>query len=199
MSNQVQLSVYPDCIGDNLADLNAFLKDKVDGKWCRVLCCAVLLLPCPGWQAVAGRWCSRRRSQLTCKTAAPCTTTIGQRQQCPVAHGCLAAAAGAMGSIHLLPLYPSTGDRGFAPVTYQQVNPEFGECCHQRSIYSCLDGMSVYMICMYKEADTAVLGSRYSVTHAALELPSLALRGALQWLHTAASVSAVRSSQAALV
>jgi hypothetical protein len=36
-----------------------------------------------------------------------------------------------MGSIHLLPLYPSTGDRGFAPVTYQQVNPEFGELCYQ--------------------------------------------------------------------
>lgn len=35
--------------------------------------------------------------------------------------------AGAIGSLHLLPLYPSTGDRGFAPVTYQQVDPSFGE------------------------------------------------------------------------
>jgi hypothetical protein len=51
-ANQVQLSVYPDCIGDNLADLNAFLKDKVDGEQmlcavrCAVLCCDELLLPC---------------------------------------------------------------------------------------------------------------------------------------------------------
>jgi hypothetical protein len=52
VANQVQLSVYPDCIGDNLADLNAFLKDKVDGEQmlcavrCAVLCCAELSLPC---------------------------------------------------------------------------------------------------------------------------------------------------------
>lgn len=36
--------------------------------------------------------------------------------------------AGAIGSVHMLPLYPSTGDRGFAPVTFQNVDPKFGEC-----------------------------------------------------------------------
>lgn len=40
---------------------------------------------------------------------------------------CMALPAGAIGSLHLLPLYPSTGDRGFAPVTYQEVDPKFGE------------------------------------------------------------------------
>lgn len=31
-----------------------------------------------------------------------------------------------IGSVHILPFFPSTGDRGFAPVTYEQVSPEFG-------------------------------------------------------------------------
>lgn len=31
-ANQVQLSAYPDCIGDNLADLNAFLQKHIDGE-----------------------------------------------------------------------------------------------------------------------------------------------------------------------
>ena len=33
----------------------------------------------------------------------------------------------AIGGVHLLPFFPSTGDRGFAPVDYQQVAPEFGD------------------------------------------------------------------------
>ena len=28
--------------------------------------------------------------------------------------------------IHILPFFPSTGDRGFAPVRYDQVDPAFG-------------------------------------------------------------------------
>ncbi|WIA16714.1 hypothetical protein OEZ85_013369 [Tetradesmus obliquus] len=32
----------------------------------------------------------------------------------------------AIGSIHLLPIFPSTGDRGFAPVNYQEVDPQLG-------------------------------------------------------------------------
>lgn len=34
---------------------------------------------------------------------------------------------GAFGSLHLLPFFPSTGDRGFAPVGYEKVAPEFGD------------------------------------------------------------------------
>lgn len=33
---------------------------------------------------------------------------------------------GAFGGIHLLPPFPSTGDRGFAPVTYRKIDPRFG-------------------------------------------------------------------------
>ena len=33
---------------------------------------------------------------------------------------------GAFSSVHILPPYPSTGDRGFAPVTYEQIDPAFG-------------------------------------------------------------------------
>ena len=33
---------------------------------------------------------------------------------------------GAFSSVHILPPYPSTGDRGFAPVTYDRIDPQFG-------------------------------------------------------------------------
>ena len=33
---------------------------------------------------------------------------------------------GAVGGIHLLPFFPSTGDRGFAPTDYTTVDPKFG-------------------------------------------------------------------------
>jgi sucrose phosphorylase len=33
---------------------------------------------------------------------------------------------GAVGGIHLLPFYPSSADRGFAPLTYDEVDPAFG-------------------------------------------------------------------------
>lgn len=33
----------------------------------------------------------------------------------------------AVGGIHLLPFFPSTGDRGFAPVDYDKVDPAFGD------------------------------------------------------------------------
>ena len=32
----------------------------------------------------------------------------------------------AVGGIHLLPFYPSSADRGFAPLTYTEVAPAFG-------------------------------------------------------------------------
>lgn len=31
-----------------------------------------------------------------------------------------------IGAIHILPFYPSSGDRGFSPMTYQEVEPRFG-------------------------------------------------------------------------
>ena len=33
---------------------------------------------------------------------------------------------GAAGSLHILPFFPSSGDRGFSPTTYEQVEPAFG-------------------------------------------------------------------------
>lgn len=34
--------------------------------------------------------------------------------------------AGAIGGVHLLPVYPSSGDGGFAPLCYDDVDPHFG-------------------------------------------------------------------------
>lgn len=33
----------------------------------------------------------------------------------------------AVGGVHLLPFFPSTGDRGFAPIAYDEVDPAFGD------------------------------------------------------------------------
>jgi sucrose phosphorylase len=33
---------------------------------------------------------------------------------------------GLFGGVHILPPFPSSGDRGFAPVTYQEIDPRFG-------------------------------------------------------------------------
>lgn len=33
----------------------------------------------------------------------------------------------AVGGVHLLPFFPSSGDRGFAPMTYREVDPAFGD------------------------------------------------------------------------
>ena len=32
----------------------------------------------------------------------------------------------AVGGVHLLPFYPSSADRGFSPLTYDEVDPAFG-------------------------------------------------------------------------
>ena len=34
--------------------------------------------------------------------------------------------AGAFGGVHILPFFPSSGDRGFSPITYREVDPAFG-------------------------------------------------------------------------
>ena len=33
----------------------------------------------------------------------------------------------AIGGIHVLPFFPSSGDRGFAPMTYREVDKSFGD------------------------------------------------------------------------
>ena len=33
----------------------------------------------------------------------------------------------AVGGVHILPFFPSTGDRGFAPIDYDEVDPKFGD------------------------------------------------------------------------
>ncbi len=33
----------------------------------------------------------------------------------------------AVGGVHILPFFPSSADRGFAPITYQKVDEEFGD------------------------------------------------------------------------
>ena len=34
--------------------------------------------------------------------------------------------AGLFGGVHVLPPFPSSGDRGFAPLTYREIDPRFG-------------------------------------------------------------------------
>jgi sucrose phosphorylase len=48
----------------------------------------------------------------------------------------------AIGGIHILPFFPSSGDRGFAPMDYHKVDPAFGDWrmwkLFQKIITSCL-------------------------------------------------------------
>lgn len=47
----------------------------------------------------------------------------------------------AIGGLHLLPFFPSSGDRGFSPMTYQQVDPSFGSWSNIDSL-----GQSYYLM-----------------------------------------------------
>lgn len=38
-----------------------------------------------------------------------------------------------IGGVHLLPVYPSSGDGGFAPLKYDEVDPKFGDWDGARS------------------------------------------------------------------
>jgi hypothetical protein len=45
-----------------------------------------------------------------------------------LSNGCVACSQlkGVIGGVHVLPFYPSSADRGFAPLTYMEVDPDFG-------------------------------------------------------------------------
>jgi sucrose phosphorylase len=50
----------------------------------------------------------------------------------------------AVGGIHILPFYPSSADRGFAPITYEEVDPAFGtwvDVEHIGEIRQTIDGL----------------------------------------------------------
>jgi sucrose phosphorylase len=53
---------------------------------------------------------------------------------------------GVIGGIHILPFYPSSGDRGFAPLTYQEVDESFGDWDDIREIASEYYFMTDFMI-----------------------------------------------------
>ncbi len=52
----------------------------------------------------------------------------------------------AIGSVHILPFFPSSGDRGFAPVTYREVDPAFGDWKDIERLATEYDLMFDYMI-----------------------------------------------------
>ena len=52
----------------------------------------------------------------------------------------------ALGSVHILPFFPSSGDRGFAPVTYREVDPAFGDWKDIERLAKEYDLMFDYMI-----------------------------------------------------
>lgn len=53
---------------------------------------------------------------------------------------------GAIGGVHLLPFFPSSADRGFAPMTYREVDPAFGTWDDVRAIGQTHYLMFDYMI-----------------------------------------------------
>jgi len=51
-----------------------------------------------------------------------------------------------LGGVHILPFYPSSGDRGFAPLTYDEVSSEFGNWKDVKNISEDFDMMYDFMI-----------------------------------------------------
>ncbi len=54
--------------------------------------------------------------------------------------------AGAVSGVHILPLFPSSADRGFAPMTYQEVDPAFGDWADVKAIARSYPVMLDFMI-----------------------------------------------------
>ena len=50
----------------------------------------------------------------------------------------------AVGGVHILPFFPSSGDRGFAPITYEQVEPAFGDWSDIKTLSE-----KYYLMCDY--------------------------------------------------
>lgn len=53
---------------------------------------------------------------------------------------------GVVGGVHILPFYPSSGDRGFAPLTYEEVQSDFGNWQQVEDISKEYDMMYDFMI-----------------------------------------------------
>lgn len=52
----------------------------------------------------------------------------------------------AITGIHILPFFPSSGDRGFAPMTYREIDPTFGDWSDMKKLAENYDLMFDYMI-----------------------------------------------------
>ena len=60
-------------------------------------------------------------------TAAPDVPGLAGRWPCAHSARCSRAASRAVfHGVHVLPPFPSSGDRGFAPLTYDEIDPRFG-------------------------------------------------------------------------
>ncbi|MGL5295699.1 MAG: sucrose phosphorylase [Culicoidibacterales bacterium] len=53
---------------------------------------------------------------------------------------------GVIGGVHILPFYPSSGDRGFAPIDYTLVDPKFGDWSDIEAISKKYDVMTDFMV-----------------------------------------------------
>ncbi|MGC9468485.1 MAG: sucrose phosphorylase [Anaerolineae bacterium] len=54
--------------------------------------------------------------------------------------------SGLFGGIHVLPFFPSSGDRGFSPITYQEVDPQFGNWEDIRRLGARFDLIADFMV-----------------------------------------------------
>lgn len=52
----------------------------------------------------------------------------------------------AITGIHILPFFPSSGDRGFAPMTYREIDPAFGDWSDMKTLAENYELMYDYMI-----------------------------------------------------
>lgn len=58
----------------------------------------------------------------------------------------LRVCTGVFGGVHLLPIYPSSGDGGFAPLNYKEITPEMGSWKDFEVIASEYDVTAEFMV-----------------------------------------------------
>ena len=83
--------------------------------------------------------------------------------------------AEAISGVHILPFFPSSGDRGFAPINYKQVEPDFGDWGDIKELAKDYELMFDFM---EDYAIDIMLGKDSSARSIRLDLPKFTLVGA---------------------
>lgn len=86
------------------------------------------------------------RNQVQLSVYPDCIGEEGKRDIPAVAQFARECLGEAVGGVHMLPFYPSSADRGFAPLTHKQVNKDLGSWEDLKGIAADRDLCVDYMV-----------------------------------------------------